>query len=127
MSDSPGSEVAPPPGQPVGPLRCAVVQDGADGRVLMVAWMDQTALAATLRTGLATFWSRSRQRLWQKGETSGNTLAVIDVRSDCDGDALLVRVNATGPACHTGLRSCFDAGDDVRAAVGSGIEVGGSG
>lgn len=114
MSSPSPSEVAP--AQPVGPLRCAVVQDSVDGTVLMVAWMDQAALAATLQTGFATFWSRSRQRLWQKGETSGNSLAVVDVRSDCDGDALLVRVHAKGPACHTGQRSCFDAGADLTGS-----------
>jgi phosphoribosyl-ATP pyrophosphohydrolase/phosphoribosyl-AMP cyclohydrolase len=88
-------------------LRAAVVQDAESGRVLMLAWMDDEAERRTRETGEAWFWSRSRQRLWQKGETSGNTLAVEEVRDDCDGDALLVRVRPNGPACHTGSTSCF--------------------
>jgi len=88
-------------------LRAAIVQDADDGRVLMLAWMDDEALRLTQETGEAWFWSRSRQRLWRKGESSGNTLAVEELRDDCDGDALLLRVRATGPACHTGSVSCF--------------------
>jgi phosphoribosyl-AMP cyclohydrolase / phosphoribosyl-ATP pyrophosphohydrolase len=88
-------------------LRAAIVQDARDGRVLMIAWMDDEALRLTRETGEAWFWSRSRQQLWKKGETSGNTLAVEEVRDDCDGDALLVRVVPSGPACHTGSTSCF--------------------
>jgi phosphoribosyl-ATP pyrophosphohydrolase/phosphoribosyl-AMP cyclohydrolase len=88
-------------------LRAAIVQDAVDGRVLMLAWMDDEALRLTRETGEAWFWSRSRQRLWRKGETSGNTLAVEELRDDCDGDALLLRVRAAGPACHTGSVSCF--------------------
>src|SRR5580765_1045833 len=88
-------------------LRAAIVQDARDGRVLMLAWMDDEALRLTKETGEAWFWSRSRERLWKKGETSGNTLAVEEVRDDCDGDALLVRVRPNGPACHTGSVSCF--------------------
>ena len=88
-------------------LRAAIVQDARDGRVLMLAWMDDEALRLTKETGEAWFWSRSRERLWKKGETSGNTLAVEEVRDDCDGDALLVRVVPSGPACHTGSTSCF--------------------
>jgi phosphoribosyl-AMP cyclohydrolase / phosphoribosyl-ATP pyrophosphohydrolase len=88
-------------------LRPAIVQDAQDGRVLMLAWMDEEALRLTRETGEAWFWSRSRERLWKKGETSGNTLAVEEVRDDCDGDALLVRVAPAGPACHTGSTSCF--------------------
>ena len=88
-------------------LRAAVVQDARDGRVLMLAWMDEEALRLTMETGEAHFWSRSRQALWRKGETSGNTLAVVDVKDDCDGDAVLVQVEPAGPACHTGSRSCF--------------------
>ena len=88
-------------------LRAAVVQDATSGRVLMLAWMDERALELTRETGLAHFWSRSRQRLWKKGETSGNTLAVRELRDDCDGDALLLRVDPAGPACHTGSLSCF--------------------
>ena len=78
-------------------LRPAIVQDARDGRVLMLAWMDDEALRLTNETGEAWFWSRSRERLWKKGETSGNTLAVEELRDDCDGDALLVRVVPNGP------------------------------
>jgi phosphoribosyl-ATP pyrophosphohydrolase/phosphoribosyl-AMP cyclohydrolase len=88
-------------------LRAAIVQDAESGRVLMLAWMDGEALRLTRETGEAHFWSRSRQRLWRKGETSGNTLAVEELRDDCDGDALLLRVRPAGPACHTGSVSCF--------------------
>ena len=88
-------------------LRAAIVQDARDGRVLMLAWMDDEALRLTNETGEAWFWSRSRERLWKKGETSGNTLVVEEMRDDCDGDALLVRVVPSGPACHTGSTSCF--------------------
>src|SRR5919106_6397919 len=88
-------------------LRAAVVQDAGSGRVLMLAWMDEEALRLTRETGEAHFWSRSRQRLWRKGETSGNTLAVVELRDDCDGDAILLRVRSAGPACHTGAESCF--------------------
>jgi phosphoribosyl-AMP cyclohydrolase / phosphoribosyl-ATP pyrophosphohydrolase len=91
-----------------------VVQDVADGRVLMVGWLDAEALAATLRTGEVHFHSRSRGRLWRKGETSGNVLRLRSLALDCDGDALLVGVDPAGPTCHRGTRSCFDAdaGDD---------------
>ena len=85
----------------------AIVQDATDGRVLMLAWMDDEALRLTRETGEAWFWSRSREQLWHKGETSGNVLAVEEIRDDCDGDALLVRVRPAGPACHTGSTSCF--------------------
>jgi phosphoribosyl-ATP pyrophosphohydrolase/phosphoribosyl-AMP cyclohydrolase len=88
-------------------LRPAIVQDSESGRVLMLAWMDGEAERLTRKTGEAWFWSRSRQRLWKKGETSGNMLAVEELRDDCDGDALLVRVRPNGPACHTGSISCF--------------------
>ena len=88
-------------------LQAAIVQDARDGRVLMLAWMNDEALRLTRETGEAWFWSRSRQKLWRKGETSGNVLAVEEIRDDCDGDALLVRVNPSGPACHTGSTSCF--------------------
>jgi len=91
-------------------LRAAVVQEAESGRVLMLAWMNDEAERLTRETGEAWFWSRSRQRLWRKGETSGNTLAVEELRDDCDGDALLVRVRAAGPACHTGSVSCFAPG-----------------
>ncbi len=88
-------------------LTAAIVQDADDGRVLMLAWMDEEALRRTRETGEAWFRSRSRQELWHKGETSGNTLAVEEIREDCDGDAILLRVRPAGPACHTGSRSCF--------------------
>jgi phosphoribosyl-AMP cyclohydrolase / phosphoribosyl-ATP pyrophosphohydrolase len=88
-------------------LRAAIVQDVETGRVLMLGWMDAEAERLTRETGEAWFWSRSRQELWHKGATSGNTLAVEELRDDCDGDALLVRVRPAGPACHTGSESCF--------------------
>jgi phosphoribosyl-ATP pyrophosphohydrolase/phosphoribosyl-AMP cyclohydrolase len=88
-------------------LRAAIVQDADTRDVLMLAWMDDEALRRTRETGEAHFYSRSRRRLWRKGETSGNTLAVEELREDCDGDAVLVRVRPTGPACHTGSESCF--------------------
>lgn len=85
----------------------AVVQDFDSGEVLMVAWMNQAALERTQTSGEAHFWSRSRQQLWHKGETSGNVMRVVEIRLDCDADTLLLRVNPAGPACHTGARSCF--------------------
>jgi phosphoribosyl-AMP cyclohydrolase len=88
-------------------LVCAVVQQRGTGEVLMVAWMDDEALRRTLNTGRATYWSRSRQTYWIKGETSGHTQDVHEVRLDCDGDALLLLVDQEGAACHTGERSCF--------------------
>jgi phosphoribosyl-ATP pyrophosphohydrolase/phosphoribosyl-AMP cyclohydrolase len=87
----------------------AAAQDRRTGRLLMLGYMDREALAATLRDGFATFFSRSRQRLWQKGETSGNRLGVSAVYEDCDGDALLVLCDAVGPTCHLGTTSCFGA------------------
>jgi phosphoribosyl-AMP cyclohydrolase len=87
----------------------AVVQQHDSGEVLMVGWMDDEALRRTLATRRTTFWSRSRQQYWVKGETSGHRQTVREVRLDCDGDTLLVRVEQTGPACHTGDHSCFDA------------------
>jgi phosphoribosyl-ATP pyrophosphohydrolase/phosphoribosyl-AMP cyclohydrolase len=86
----------------------AVIQDASDGRVLIVAYMDAEALAATLATSEVHFHSRSRDRLWRKGETSGNVLRLRGIEVDCDGDALLVTVDPTGPACHRNVRSCFD-------------------
>lgn len=88
-------------------LMPAIVQDASSGRVLMLAYMDEEALRRTRESGEAWFWSRSRQELWHKGETSGATLAVEEIRDDCDGDALLLRVRPAGPACHTGAESCF--------------------
>ena len=99
---------------PASGLVPAIVQDAADGRVLMLAYMDAEALAATIETGQAHFHSRSRDRLWRKGETSGNTLAVMSLAIDCDGDAILLAVEPHGPTCHRGTRSCFDA-DGVPA------------
>ncbi|MGI9528492.1 MAG: bifunctional phosphoribosyl-AMP cyclohydrolase/phosphoribosyl-ATP diphosphatase HisIE [Acidimicrobiia bacterium] len=88
-------------------LVVAVVQDAATRDVLMVAYMNQEAFDATQASGQAHFWSRSRNELWRKGATSGNTLAVADIHIDCDGDALLMLVNPSGPACHTGSTTCF--------------------
>jgi phosphoribosyl-AMP cyclohydrolase len=88
-------------------LVAAVVQEDSDGQVLMVGWMNDEALMRTLTTGRATYWSRSRQEFWVKGETSGHYQEVVSVSLDCDGDALLVRVRQHGPACHSGQQSCF--------------------
>jgi phosphoribosyl-AMP cyclohydrolase len=86
----------------------AVAQDAASGEVLMVAWMNREALARTVATGEATYWSRSRSALWRKGETSGHAQKVVEVRLDCDGDTVLIAVeSAGGVACHTGRRRCF--------------------
>ena len=90
-------------------LICAVAQAYGTGEVLMVAWMNDEALHRTLTTRRGTYYSRSRQSLWVKGETSGNTQYVREVRLDCDGDTLLLTVEQTGAACHTGDRTCFDA------------------
>jgi phosphoribosyl-ATP pyrophosphohydrolase/phosphoribosyl-AMP cyclohydrolase len=89
-------------------LVAAVVQDAFDGRVLMVGYMDAEALASTIATGEVHFHSRSRDRLWRKGETSGHVLRLVDLTTDCDADALLVRVDPVGPTCHRETRSCFD-------------------
>jgi phosphoribosyl-AMP cyclohydrolase len=91
-------------------LVAAVIRDADTGQVLMLGWMDDEALHRTLTSGLATYWSRSREAYWVKGETSGHKQHVREVRIDCDGDALLVSVDQAGPACHTGDRSCFDSG-----------------
>ena len=85
----------------------AIVQDDATGGVLMLGYMDEEAIRRTLEKGLVTFWSRSRQEYWTKGETSGNVLRLKEIRKDCDADALLVRADPAGPTCHTGERSCF--------------------
>ena len=85
----------------------AIVQDAATGDILMFAWMNSESLRRTMDSGQVWFWSRSRQELWHKGATSGNTLTVREVRKDCDEDVLLLKVDAAGPACHTGERSCF--------------------
>lgn len=89
----------------------AVVQDATSGRVLMVGWMDDEALHRTLTGGRTTFWSRSRQEYWRKGDTSGHVQTVRSVALDCDGDTLLVRVDQVGPACHRGTATCFDGGE----------------
>jgi phosphoribosyl-AMP cyclohydrolase len=99
-------------------LVCAVVQQFDTRDVLMVGWMDDEALYRTLTSGRVTFWSRSRQEYWRKGDTSGHVQWVKSVALDCDGDALLVRVDQVGAACHTGERSCFDV-DQLDAATGS--------
>ena len=88
-------------------LISAVAVDAASGAILMLAHMDAEALTKTRETGFAHFHSRSRGRLWMKGEESGNTLRVVEIRADCDQDALILRVEPAGPACHTGARSCF--------------------
>jgi len=85
----------------------AIVQHARSGEVLMLGYMNQAALAETQASGLVTFWSRSRGELWQKGATSGNLLRLVEIRQDCDGDALLVLAEPAGPTCHTGTRSCF--------------------
>jgi phosphoribosyl-AMP cyclohydrolase len=89
----------------------AVAQQHDTGEVLMVGWMDDEALRRTLTSGRATYFSRSRQDYWRKGDTSGNVQWVKDVRLDCDGDTVLIRVDQVGPACHTGAHSCFDEGE----------------
>ena len=88
----------------------AVAQDSTSRQVLMLAWMNEEALRATVTTRRATYFSRSRQSLWVKGETSGNSQQVAQLRVDCDGDAVLLLVDQQGPACHTGVESCFDVG-----------------
>jgi phosphoribosyl-AMP cyclohydrolase / phosphoribosyl-ATP pyrophosphohydrolase len=103
-----------------------VVQESATGEVLMVAWMDHAALEATLRTGAGHFWSRSRQALWRKGETSGHVQHVDGLYADCDRDTLLLQVHQEGVACHTGARSCFftrlGGGEERPRAGGAGPE-----
>ncbi|MFL6177488.1 MAG: phosphoribosyl-AMP cyclohydrolase [Ornithinibacter sp.] len=99
-------------------LVAAVVQQHDTGEVLMLGWMDDEALRRTLTSGRVTYWSRSRGEYWRKGDTSGHVQHVRSVALDCDGDALLVRVDQVGAACHTGDRTCFDA-DDLGAVVGA--------
>lgn len=99
----------------------AVVQDPVDGRVLMVAYMDREALDATLGTGEVHFHSRSRGRLWRKGEESGNVLRLASIEADCDSDALLVTADPAGPTCHRGTRSCFDAEGSPAGAITQGF------
>ncbi len=90
-----------------GILLAAIAQDATNGEVLMLAWMNQEAFERTLRTRRVTYWSRSRDTLWVKGESSGHTQELVSAHYDCDADALLLRVNQIGAACHTGERSCF--------------------
>ena len=99
-------------------LVAAVVQDADDGRVLMVAWQDAEALEATIATGEAHFHSRSRDALWKKGESSGNTLTVVYMELDCDADTVLIGARPAGPTCHTEARSCFDVSPDAESAAG---------
>jgi phosphoribosyl-AMP cyclohydrolase len=108
----------------------AVIQDHRDGRVLMVGYMNATAVDRTATSGRVWFWSRSRQEYWRKGDTSGNVQFVKSMAADCDGDALLVQVEQTGPACHTGSRSCFDGRELairpwLAAAEGAELAAGG--
>lgn len=86
----------------------AIVQSASTGRVLMMAWMNRESLSQSIEMGETVFWSRSRQELWHKGATSGNTQQIVSIEADCDADSLLIKVNENGPACHTGTESCFD-------------------
>ena len=88
-------------------LIAAIAQQHDSGEVLMLAWMNRESIAETLATGMVCYWSRSREKLWRKGETSGQTQKLVELRYDCDGDTLLLMVDQKGPACHTGRRSCF--------------------
>jgi phosphoribosyl-ATP pyrophosphohydrolase/phosphoribosyl-AMP cyclohydrolase len=97
-----------------------IVQDATTGAVLMLAWMNAEALRLTRETGEVHFWSRSRQQMWKKGETSGNTLAVVDIALDCDADTVLVRARPAGPVCHTGTQTCF--GDAPVATILDALE-----
>lgn len=99
-------------------LAPAIIQQHDTGEVLMLGWMDAEALRRTLTSGRVTFWSRSRQEYWRKGDTSGNYQLVHSAHLDCDGDALLIKVHQHGPACHTGARACFDV-YDLDAVVGT--------
>ena len=99
-------------------LVAAIVQQHDTGEVLMLGWMDDEALRRTLTTGRVTFWSRSRGEYWRKGDTAGHAQYVQSVEIDCDGDALLVRVDQVGAACHTGARTCFDEGGRLPAVTG---------
>lgn len=122
MGDDAGDLLALSPNDVVARVRfdaaglvAAVAQDSTSRQVLMLAWMNEEALRATVTTRRATYFSRSRQSLWVKGETSGNSQQVAQLRVDCDGDAVLLLVDQQGPACHTGVESCFDVGGvDVR-------------
>lgn len=105
-------------------LAPAIAQAHDTGEVLMLAWMNREALAETLATGQVCYWSRSRGKLWRKGETSGQTQRLVELRLDCDGDALLLKVEQTGVACHTGRRSCFfTALRDGRLEIVAEVEI----
>jgi len=104
-------------------LVLAIAQDAQDGEVLMVAYMNRQSLEKTLATGIMTYWSRRRGKLWVKGETSGHVQEVLEARIDCDGDALLFKVRQTGGACHTGYRSCFYRKHTERGLVEDGERV----
>ena len=95
-------------------LVAGIAQDHLSGQVLMLAWMNRESVRETLETGQVTYWSRSRQKLWRKGETSGNRQRLVHMAIDCDGDAILMQVDQTGPACHTGAISCFFQDVDER-------------
>lgn len=97
-------------------LICTVVQSAQTSRVLMVAWMNRESLELSLKLGETVFWSRSRQELWHKGATSGNTQKIVSLQADCDGDTLLALVDESGPACHNGTESCFDTLELFNAA-----------
>ena len=103
-------------------LVAAIVQDAGTSQVLMLGWMNEGALRLTESTGFVHFWSRSRQEMWKKGETSGNTLALVSLAVDCDGDAVLVRAEPAGPTCHTGRTSCFDEPNAIALQGFSGLE-----
>lgn len=96
-----------------GGLIPAIAQDEKSGKVLMLAWMNEAALEQTIQSNRATYWSRSRNELWIKGATSGNSQEVISISLDCDGDAILLIVKQSGPACHTGQESCFQTNIDL--------------
>ena len=104
-------------------LVTAIAQDADNGQVLMLAYMNAESLRMTLETGIMTYWSRSRKKLWLKGESSGHTQKVVEARIDCDGDALLFRVRQEGGACHTGYRSCFYRKLDGTELVEDGEKV----
>ena len=102
----------------------AIAQDAQSGQVLMLAWMNREALELTISTRKATYWSRSRQEIWVKGETSGSNQEVVSISHDCDQDAILLKVNQTNGACHTGEKSCFDAGLIDEISTGENLIAG---
>lgn len=126
MTTNTGAAAAPDSPLEVGPWRpndnglvAAIVQQRGTGRVLMLAWMDDEAVRRTLATGRATYWSRSRQQYWVKGEQSGHFQYVHRIQVDCDGDALLLEVDQVGAACHTGRPSCFDTAEVTVTGEGT--------